>query len=244
MGGGPSARAERRHRSYCASCAVAPECPFASLGPEARAAFESILETRVYSPGSVILGQGDPARDFYILRSGLARTTHVTAAGKSVGGHVLGPPAFLGLTEVVTGDRYLLGAEAVDACTLGHVTRKDFAPFLLHHPEAALALLIQVSQDLAKLQAELFEAAGGECLTGRLLGELRELAGSCGIPTDGGVLLDVPLTVRDLAGTLGCSRQWASKLLGELGSRGLIERRGRRILLTRAALGMAEAVAS
>jgi DNA-binding MarR family transcriptional regulator len=56
-------------------------------------------------------------------------------------------------------------------------------------------------------------------------------------------LLDAPLTVRDLAGTLGCSRQWASKLLSEIEAQGLIEREGRRIILTDAALEVEGVVA-
>ena len=74
-------------------------------------------------------------------------------------------------------------------------------------------------------------------LVERLLHKLQELADACGVTTEsGGLLLDAPLTVQDLAGSLGCSRQWASKLLSEIESRGLIERRGRRIVLTEAAL--------
>jgi CRP-like cAMP-binding protein len=107
----------------------------------------------------------------------------------------------------------------------------------------AVELLIRVSQDLVTLQAGVYEAAGGGNLGDRLVRQLQELAGSCGVPTDRGTLLDAPLTVRDLAGTLGCSRQWASKLLSEIEAQGLIEREGRRIILTDAALEVEGVVA-
>lgn len=199
-------------------------------------AFDQIVEARYYAPGSIILRQGDPARGIFIVRSGLVRVAHLTPGGKAVGVQVLGPGAILGLTEVVTGDPFLSTVEAVEDCEVESVVRRQFVPFLLQHPEVALQLLIRVSQDLAQLQAGVFEAAGGGRLTDRLLRQLLELASSCGVPTDRGTLLDVPLTVRDLAGTLGCSRQWASKLLSEIESQGLIERDGRRIILTEAAL--------
>lgn len=216
-------------------------CPFNDLSEEARIAFEAIMELHFHAPGSIILRQGDPSRAIFVVRSGLVRVVHLTPGGKGVGVQVLGPGTVLGLTEVVTGDAYLTTVEAVEDCELESVARRHFVPFLLNHSEVALGLLIRVSQDLARLQAGVFEAAGGGRLSDRLLRQLQALAGNCGVATDRGTLLDVPLTVRDLAGTLGCSRQWASKLLSEIEAQGLIERQGRRILLTEAALE-AEAV--
>lgn len=214
----------------------AESCVFDDLEPEARAALQEILEPRRYPAGATILRQGEPAVGLYVLRSGLVRTTHLTPAGKPVGVRIVAPSGILGLAEVVTGDPYLLSAETVGRCRVDHVARKKFVPFLLRHPGVAVELLIRVSQDLVGLQTGVYEAAGGGNLGERLVRQLQELAGSCGVPTDRGTLLDAPLTVRDLAGTLGCSRQWASKLLSEIEARGLIEREGRRIILTEAAL--------
>lgn len=221
---------------HCSACEAEPKCPFNNLGPAARKAYEEILEVRVYAPGSTIVRQGDRAAGIHVVRSGLVRMTHLTPAGKVVGVQVLGPGAILGLTEVVTGDLCLTSAEAVEDCEIESVSRRHFVPFLLQHPKVALELLIRVSQELVRLQEAIFESAGGGRLGDRLLRQLLEIAASCGVPTDRGTLLDVPLTVRDLAGTLGCSRQWASKLLSEIESQGLIEREGRRIILTDAAL--------
>ncbi len=216
----------------CADCVAEPACPFSELSPEAREAFQSITETRIYAPGSSILRQGDPALGLFIVQAGLVRVLHLTPAGKPVGVRMASGAEILGLNEVITGDRYRQSAEAVEQTRLEYVPRKRFVPFLFQHPEVAVEVLIRVSQDFAKLQEGLYEAAAGSPLGDRLLHKLQEFAGSCGVPTDRGVMLDVPLTVQDLAGTLGCSRQWASKLLAEIESQGLIERNGRRITLT------------
>ncbi len=216
----------------CVDCLAEPACPFSDLSPEARDAFREIAETRVYAPGSTILRQGDPALGLFIVQAGLVRVLHLTPGGKPVGVRMASAGEILGLNEVITGDRYRQNAEAVEQTRLEHVPRKRFVPFLFQHPEVAVEVLIRVSQDFAKLQEGLYEAAAGSPLGDRLLHTLQELAGSCGVATERGVLLDVPLTVQDLAGSLGCSRQWASKLLGEIESQGLIEREGRRITLT------------
>ncbi len=213
-------------------CVAEPTCPFGNLSPEAFEAFRAITETRVYAPGSTILRQGDPALGLFVIQSGLVRVLHVTASGKPVGVRMASAAAILGLNEVITGDRYRQSAQAVEQTRLEHVPRKRFVPFLFQHPEVAVEVLVQVSQDFAKLEDGLYEAAAGSPLGERLVHKLQEFAGSCGVPTERGVLLDVPLTVQDLAGSLGCSRQWASKLLAEAVSQGLIERDGRRITLT------------
>lgn len=211
-------------------------CVFDDLDDDARESLETILERRRFAAGETILHQGDPAAGLFVVRSGLVRTHHLTPGGKPVGVRIVAPFGILGLAEVVTGDPYLLSAEAVGPCVADHVPRKRFVPFLLRYPRVAVELLIRVSQDLVTLQAGVYEAAGGGNLGDRLVRQLQELADSCGVPTDRGTLLDAPLTVRDLAGTLGCSRQWASKLLSEIEAQGLIEREGRRIILTNAAL--------
>jgi CRP-like cAMP-binding protein len=213
-------------------------CVFDDLDDEARESLGKIIEPRRYGPGETLLCQGDPALGLFVVRSGLVRTSHLTPGGKPVGVRIVAPFGILGLAEVVTGDPYLLSAETVGPCRIDHVARKRFVPFLLHHPRVAVELLIRVSQDVVALQAGVYEAAGGGNLGDRLVRQLQELAGSCGVPTDRGTLLDAPLTVRDLAGTLGCSRQWASKLLSEIEAQGLIEREGRRIILTDAALAV------
>jgi len=216
----------------CAVCQAAPHCAFTNLTPEALQEFRSIAQTRFYAAGSTILRQGEEADGLFVLQSGLVRLLHLTPAGKPVGVRLLTPPEIVGLTEVITGDRYSSTVETVEESQVEFVPRKRFVPFLLSTPALAVELLIRVSQDFERIQEGIYESDGGSPLVERLVHKLQELAAACGVNTERGLLLDAPLTVQDLAGTLGCSRQWASKLLSEIESRGLIERRGRRIILT------------
>jgi len=218
----------------CAVCKVAARCAFTNLTAEAQQEFRSIAHPRFYAPGSTILHQGDDADGLFVLQSGLVRLLHLTPAGRSVGVRLVTPPEIVGLTEVITGDRYSTTVETVEETQVEYVSRKRFVPFLLSTPALAVELLIRVSQDFERIQEGIYESDGGSPLVERLVHKLQELATACGVDTENGLLLDAPLTVQDLAGTLGCSRQWASKLLSEIESRGLIERKGRRIILTEA----------
>ena len=220
----------------CAVCDVAASCAFTNLTPEAQQEFRSIAQPRFYAAGSTILRQGEEADGLFIIQTGLVRLLHLTPAGKPVGVRLVTPPEILGLTEVITGDPYSATVETVEETQVEYVSRKRFVPFLLSTPALAVELLIRVSQDFERIQEGIYESDGGSPLVERLVHKLQELSAACGVTTERGLLLDAPLTVQDLAGTLGCSRQWASKLLSEIESRGLIERKGRRIILTDAGL--------
>ena len=58
----------------------------------------------------------------------------------------------------------------------------------------------------------------------RLMSALIELSRIYGVPADSGLRIPVPLTVQMLADKIGCSRQWASRLLGELEAAGKLKR--------------------
>jgi len=220
----------------CSCCEASTKCTFTNLAREAQEQFRTIAQTRFYAPGTTILRQGERADGLFVVQSGLIRLIHLTPSGKQIGVRMLAPPEMLGLTEVITGDPYHVTAETVEESRLEYLPRKRFVPYLFNTPPLAVELLIRVSQSFERLQEGMYESDGGSPLVVRLVHKLQELADSCGVSTEGGLLLDVPLTVQDLAGALGCSRQWASKLLAEIEARGLIERRGRRIVLTEAGL--------
>jgi CRP-like cAMP-binding protein len=58
----------------------------------------------------------------------------------------------------------------------------------------------------------------------RLMSALVEMGRIYGVPAESGLRIPVPLTVQMLAEKIGCSRQWASKKLGELEAAGKLER--------------------
>jgi len=61
---------------------------------------------------------------------------------------------------------------------------------------------------------------------------LVELGRIYGLPAEAGLRIPVPLTVQMLADKVGCSRQWASRLLGELEAAGKLRRNRGWITLT------------
>ena len=196
----------------CSTCPAREKCAFRRLPEPLLWEFLRLAENRLYSPGLEVVRQGEEAHGIFNLRSGAVRLLHLEPMP------------------------YPFTAETVLESTVEYVPRRRFVPFLLDHPRVAVELLIWLSQEFEDLQQSLYEIAARPQLGIRLLEHLRELGRVCGRPTAEGLELERRFTVQDLADGLGCSRQWVSKLLGDLEHQGLIRRRERRIVLTGAAL--------
>lgn len=216
----------------CQGCPGRSGCVFAALPDAEWRHFERLVRRSFYAGSTTVVRQGDAARGVFIVRSGVIRLERVSPQGRSFVVRLATAADLLGIPEVMAGSCHSLSAEAVESSQLEFITAEDFRAFLLEHPNVAVSLLERTCRELAVLERNLCEAGTHRPLAERLLSKLRELADARGVIVPGGVLLDLPLTVQDLGDSLGCSRQWTSKLLRDLAAAGLIERRGGRIVLT------------
>lgn len=215
----------------CHCCMARHACAFSRLEADERRLLQALATTRYYDRGTVLVRQGDAAGGVHIVKSGVLRLLHVTASGKSATVKVLGPGGMLGVTEAISDSRFLMSAETVEASSLEYLERGRLLAFLGRQPRIAVELLRWISAKHHETLQEWYDAMSKSSLTARLLGNLRDMGETCGRKTQEGVALSRHLTVRDLAHGLGCSRQWTSKLLGELEEEGRIWRRGRQIIL-------------
>jgi serine/threonine-protein kinase len=79
--------------------------------------------TQVFSPGSVIVQQGDPAEVAYIIVSGSCEVFKTTEGARSLL-RVLGPGDVFGETAILTGEPRSASVVAVDEVTTKVVTRE------------------------------------------------------------------------------------------------------------------------
>jgi CRP-like cAMP-binding protein len=205
--------------------------PLGMLTPAATAAFTGLLRRQEVAAGSIVFRQGELAQGLHVVREGTLAVEHLTPDGRSVTIRLAVPGSVVGLVATLTGNPHQLLARALEAAVLDFGPRSDFLAFLDDHPRLARNLLQRVSRRVESLERDCFEASGNYPLAERLLGKLEGLARHTGRPTPDGMALDLPLTVQTLANLLGCSRQWTSKVLGEMEQSGLIRRSRERIVL-------------
>ncbi len=214
----------------CRTCVPQHGCGFYGF-PE----LQQIAERRFYGRDFTIIQQGDPATNGYIVCSGWLQITHLTVDGRAIV-ELAGPGTVLGLAGLMTGDGYCTSAHTLDECEVLQVEREALVTFLLAHPTVAIRLLQTLSTQWQKSLRHLYDLASKVPTEKRLMRALREIAATCGDPSSGGIRIHVPLSVQTLADTVGCSRQWISKLLGDLEAKGLIRHKAGWIWVTRAGL--------
>lgn len=213
----------REHR--CRVCAAHLRCAFADLDAESREELTAVSRSFVYGSGFPLYRQGDEANGIYIVHAGWVKLAYSSEQGNGASVGLVGPGSVLGLPQVLSGTRHPAAAQVVQPSEFAFVERDHFLDFIDHHPRLTQRLLSLLSRELARVLSELCETAGKLPAQDRLLHVLEELARDCGQPSDDGVRIGIPLTVQDLADRIGCSRQWTSRLLGELEEAGKLGRR-------------------
>ena len=221
---------ERFSVERCRTCNTQAACGFHGF-----AELQQIAERRFYARDFTIIQQGKPATHAHLVCSGWLQITHLTVNGRAVV-ELAGPGTVLGLAGIMSGDGYCTSALTLDSCEVLQVEREAFVTFLLDHPTVVMRLLQTMSRQWQKSLQHLYDLASKVPTETRLMRALREIAAACGDPNSGGIRIHVPLSVQTLADTVGCSRQWISKLLGDLVAKGLIRHRAGWISVTRAGL--------
>jgi CRP-like cAMP-binding protein len=192
----------------------------------------SVAQVRTYSAGCAIFQQGADANMVFSVRSGWIELSRIEPSGRALK-KLVGPGVVLGVECVVTLSPHPVTARAITESELLAVERKVFNSLLDSHPRLVRELLTTLSLQLQNSLEEFFEVAAKVPSFDRLLRILQELARDCGRETEEGICINLPLSLQDLADKVGCSRQWASKIVNELEASGTIRRKGRWITMRR-----------
>ena len=181
---------------------------------------------RVYSPGELIYSPGDGAEQFYFLRSGTVRAYRLYGEYKEATTGVLKDGGLFGrpdLEESGTQDDF---AEAMTECRVVGVRKSVLMWLVRHDPEVSLALFSALSERM-KLAEEFAGVLLPREVSSRLAMLLVNLVENFGVEEEGGVMIDLRLPHRTLAGMIASTREAVSKAMGDYQREGLIEPRGK-----------------
>jgi CRP-like cAMP-binding protein len=150
--------------------------------------------------------------------------------GKSIS-DLFGPGSVVGVAWSAIHSTSPYTTMALEECEVEQADAGRILEHLRHDPGTALDLLRYVSRQSSRLLGLFYKTAGKVPSDARLLETLREISAGCGAAVEAGMRITLPLPVQVLAELIGCSRQWASKLLGRLERQGTIKRKGSWITL-------------
>jgi CRP/FNR family cyclic AMP-dependent transcriptional regulator len=132
----------------CLDCQQRSDRVFCDLEPDALEAFDGIKSIQTFQKGTVLFREGQPARGVFLLCTGRVRLTVCSESGRRMTVRVVSSGETLGLSAAVSGGRYEVTAEALDAIQVAAVRRKDLLHFLHQHPDVCLQVVNLLSEDL------------------------------------------------------------------------------------------------
>jgi len=188
------------------------------------------LRRRQYRRGEVVFRQGDPGHALYVLVEGRLKVVLPAETGEEAILNVLGPGDVLGELALLDAEPRSATIVALEPVVVVTLAREDFLELLGRSPAAVEGVLAGLARTIRRLSGEVGDLMYLD-LQARLAKKLVELTETHGRDEGDGIELQVTLTQDELAAMVGATRPRVNRLLGSFEDRGMIGRRGRRLVV-------------
>lgn len=206
-------------------------CPlFSRLGWEELRELALQGQEQRFSPGELIVRQGEPASGLFVIGLGRVRVFRVSEDGQQATLEILGAGECIGEVAVLDNRPRSASAVAMDHAACVYLPRAEFIA-AMQRSAAAMWALVRLLCHRMRRADECVSTFVFNDLHGRVATRLLELARSQGVPAERGLEIDLHLTQRELASFVGASRESVNKIMSYLRQSGQISVRGQRILI-------------
>jgi CRP/FNR family transcriptional regulator len=171
--------------------------------------------------------EGSPDR-VYLLKAGRVRLYHLSADGEDVTTDVLEPGHLFGLSALFGSSSEDVSAQALEDSYVCEAGGQDFLAILARHPLMMAKVMMAMAKQMFRLERTI-ESLAREPVDSRLARLFFELQGS-GEKLSEGFLLPA-MTREDMAKICITTRESVSRTLSAWSKDGIVELRGRRILI-------------
>jgi CRP-like cAMP-binding protein len=202
---------------------------FRSLDSDARTSVARHCHAFRYPAHQEVISNRDTSDDVYFIISGQVRATIYSRIGREVAFRDLSAGEMFGDLSAIDGQPRCANVITLEESVVLKMSARVFHDVLANHPEIALAALRRLTQlvrDLSDRVVE-FSTLG---VNNRIHAELLRLAKE--YPESGGMVeITRPPTHADIASRVSTRREAVTKELSRLSDLGLIERRGKSLLV-------------
>lgn len=194
----------------------------------------AVARVRKHAKGAFVIMRGEPETCFYLLTSGRVKLSIASPDGKElVLGHLCAPEHF-GEGGLAEGHSHLSDVVAVTDIELVALGARDLGDILAAHPSVGISLINGLSERLRETVGRLEDLTFRDA-SHRVMRVLLNVAtarqDSVGFPLIQG------LTHYDIATLAGTSRETASRVISALARDGVVEAKGRSLLIDVERLG-------
>jgi len=199
---------------------------FSGIPAEDRLALARAATVRTYRRGDVIVRQGQPGESFFVIVKGRVAVTILSPDGREVVLNTLGEGDHFGEMALVDDAPRSASVVAQERSELAILSREVFVDLLRSNFVLTRALLATLSRRLRRANATI-EGLAALDVKSRLARYFRELAATRGKKAGGGWAVVVRPSQREIADTIGSSRETVSRTMSQMAEQQLIVPKGR-----------------
>jgi CRP/FNR family cyclic AMP-dependent transcriptional regulator len=209
---------------------------FSKLDDDALLEIASYIQERTFSPGQVIVLEGEPCQAVYFVAQGVVRTGRLSPEGREQVLAYLGPGEPFNLVPALDGGSTLATVDAVTDTTLYTISCERLREMMRDHHGVALAVMERLGAEVRRL-SDMVEDLALHTVRTRLARFLLTHASAELSEVAEGTQPSERWTQEEIAAQIGTVRDVVGRALRTFADDGLIRReRGRLVVVDRAGL--------
>lgn len=182
----------------------------------------SLCSARHFETDSLVYQQEEQAISVRIVVYGAVRLIHHTEEGKDILIDILQPGEYFGTLPVLGDDRYTESSYAHTNCCVLTIDEKSFTSILHKHHDIAVKLIGINARRLKKARETIRHLATSSAEQ-RIVMALRTLAEKFGEHKKNEILIQLPLSRKNLADSTGTTTETASRVMSQLQENNIIK---------------------
>ena len=187
-------------------------------------------ERRMIEAGVAFFHEGDPSSDVFVLLEGQAKVVVAARDGRELLLVIRSEGDIVGELAAIDSAPRSASVIALEDCEVVVISAERFRALLDERPRITRFLLFAMAARMRQTSERQLEFGLDDAL-GRVCRRLIEMGERYGTESERGVVIDAPLSQRDMASWSGISRQAVVKALKALRSLGWIETHGTTFVL-------------
>jgi CRP-like cAMP-binding protein len=174
-----------------------------------------------FRKGDFIIRPGDSPGGVYYIYQGLVKAYDITKYNEENLLIIRKQDEIFPLIWAVTGNEHAIIYQALAPTVTWQISREVFTEFVTGHSDA-LTPLLDMTMEMYRLHGERILNLEYRTVRERIISFLLTMSQRFGKPTDGGLLIEVPLRHQDIASSINATRETTSRELSALERKGLL----------------------
>jgi CRP/FNR family transcriptional regulator len=182
-----------------------------------------------FKKNQYIFWEGDPAKRFYVIKSGRVRLLKTAASGREMVLEVMVPGQICGGTSLF-GETHRNGAQAVEPTVAYGMSRDGYEELLSANPKIARGIIKYLGAKLMDAHDVIISLVSSK-VESRIASVIVRLCENHGSVTDDGILINIRLTRQDIADIVGSTVETTIRTISKFQKQGLLKTVSGRLLI-------------